>query len=36
MRNLHKQLYLEYGRESVKKFRRWEKYERKMADFSNH
>ena len=36
MRNLHKQLSIEYGRESVKKLCRWEKYERKMEDFSNH
>ena len=36
MRNLHKQLSIEYGRESVKKLHRWEKYERKMVDFSNH
>ena len=36
MRNIHKQLYLEYGKENVRIFRQWEKYERKMADFSNH
>ena len=36
MRNLHIQLDREYDREIVKKFHQWEKYERKMADFSNH
>ena len=30
------QLSIEYGRESVKKFCQWEKYEKKMADFANH
>ena len=30
------QLSIEYDRESVKKFCQWEKYERKMADFTNH
>ena len=36
MRNLHIQLNREYDRESVKKVHQWEKYERKMVDFSNH
>ena len=36
MRNIHKQLIIEYGKENVRIFRQWEKYERKMADFSNH
>ena len=36
MRNLHMQLSIEYDKESVKKFCRWEKYEKKMADFTNH
>ena len=31
-----RKLATEYGRENVKIFRRWEKYERKMADFANH
>ena len=26
----------EYGRENVKIFQQWEKYKRKMADFTNH
>ena len=30
------QLSIEYGKESVKIFCRWEKYEKKMADFANH
>ena len=30
------QLSIEYGRESVKKFCQWEKYETKMVDFTNH
>ena len=29
-------LSTEYGRENVEIFWRWEKYERKMADFANH
>ena len=33
---MHMHLSTEYGRESVKIFRRWEKYERLMADFANH
>ena len=36
MRGLHIHLSTEYGRESVKIFCRWDKYERKMADFANH
>ena len=36
MTSLHMQLSTEYDRESVKKFRQWEKYEKKMADFANH
>ena len=29
-------LNVEYGRENVKIFQQWEKYERKMTDFANH
>ena len=36
MRNLHMQLSIEYGKESVKIFCWWKKYEKKMADFTNH
>ena len=36
MRSLHIQLYEEYDREIVKNFHRWERYEKKMADFANH
>ena len=36
MRNIHAQITSEYGQENVKTFRRWEKLELKMADFSNH
>ena len=36
MRNLHMQLSIENGKESVKNFGPWEKYEKKMADFANH
>ena len=36
MRSIHMNLATEYGRENVKIFRRWEKLERKMADFANH
>ena len=36
MRNLHSQLSIEYGKESVKNFCQWEKYEKKMVDFANH
>ena len=36
MRSFHMKLATEYGRENVKIFRPWEKYERKMADFDNH
>ena len=34
MRNIHAQITSEYGQENVKTFRRWEKFELKMADFS--
>ena len=36
MRNIHNHLILQYGREMNQNFRRWEKLEIKMADFSNH
>ena len=36
MRSIHMKLSEEYGRENVKIFCRWEKYERKMANFANH
>ena len=36
IRSLHMHLSTEYGRESVKTFCQWEKYERKMVDFANH
>ena len=36
MRSFHMKLAIEYGRENVKIFQQWEKYERKMADFANH
>ena len=36
MRNLHMHLSTEYGKETVKIFCQWEKYEKKMADFANH
>ena len=36
MRGLHLHFSTEYGRESIKIFCRWEKYERKMVDFANH
>ena len=36
MRNIHAKLVTEYGQESVKILRRWEKLELKMADFQNH
>ena len=36
MRNLHMHLSIEYGKESVKIFCQWEKYEKMMADFTNH
>ena len=36
MRNIHKYLRTKYGKESVKIYRRWEKFEYKMADFLNH
>ena len=36
MRNIHSYLVSEYGKESVENYKRWEKYEYKMADFQNH
>ena len=36
MRSIHMNLSTEYGRENVKIFWQWEKYERKMADFTSH
>ena len=36
MRSIHAKLILEYGQESVKFLRRWEKLEVKMANFQNH
>ena len=36
MRSIHMNLSTEYGRENVKIFWQWEKYERKMVDFANH
>ena len=36
MRNIHAQIISEYGKESVKILRQWEKLEMKMADFENH
>ena len=36
MRNIHNHLNLQYGREMHQNFRRWEKLEMKMVDFSNH
>ena len=36
MRNIHTKLITEYGKESVKILRWWEKLELKMADFQNH
>ena len=36
MRNIHAHIISEYGQESVKTFRQWEKLEMKMADFKNH
>ena len=36
MRNIHAQITSEYGKENVKTFQQWEKFEYKMADFSNH
>ena len=36
MRNLHMHLSTEYGKENVKIFHQWEKYEKKMANFTNH
>ena len=36
MRNIHAQITSEYGKENVETFQQWEKFEYKMADFSNH
>ena len=36
MRNIHDHLRSEYGIESVRLLRRWERIEGKMADFKNH
>ena len=36
MRNIHAKLILEYGQESVKILRQWEKLELKIVDFQNH
>ena len=36
MRNIHSYLTTKYGKETVEIYRRWEKYEYKMADFQNH
>ena len=36
MRNIHAQLISEYGQESVRFLRWWEKLEMKMAGFQNH
>ena len=35
MRSLHLHIRREYGKENVDTFRRWEKIEKKMVDFSN-
>ena len=36
MRSIHAHIIQEYGQESVKTFRQWEKLEMKMAEFKNH
>ena len=36
MRSIHSKIASEYGNDMVKIFRKWEKIEYKMADFSNH
>ena len=36
MRNIHRFIESEYGKEKVQTFRRWERLEYKMADFENH
>ena len=36
MRNIHSKITSEYGKDVVKIFRKWEKIEYKMVDFSNH
>ena len=35
-RNIHQYIGQEYGQENVKTFRKWERTEKKMADFKNH
>ena len=35
MRSIHAHIIQEYGQESVKTFRQWEKLEIKMAEFKN-
>ena len=36
MRSIHAQIIQEYGKNTVKTFRQWEKLEIKMAEFKNH
>ena len=36
MRSIHAQIIQEYGQNSVKTFRQWEKLAIKMAEFKNH
>ena len=36
MRSIHAQIIQEYGKNTVKTFRRWEKLAIKMAEFKNH
>ena len=36
MRNIHRFIESEYGKEKVQTFRRWERLEYKMEDFENH
>ena len=36
MRSIHGHIIQEYGQQSVKTFRQWEKLEIKMAEFKNH
>ena len=36
MRNIHAKLISEYGQESIRFLRQWEKLEMKMVDFQNH
>ena len=35
-RSIHQYIRQEYGQENVKTFRKWERTEKKMADFKNH